>query len=181
MTAEEHTPKELTAEQHPTAPAQSAPSVPSATGSSPAPPASGTPFTLRTAGQDDALENLLDQRLTAFNGEVCGAGTPEEFSVRVTDAEGGTAGGLTGSTWGGLCSVHLLWVREDLRGTGWGSRLMRAAEAEGVRRGCTDMVVSTYTFQAPEFYRKLGFRETGRTPGVPGGHADVSFHKVIGT
>ncbi|MGX1129966.1 GNAT superfamily N-acetyltransferase [Streptomyces glaucescens] len=139
------------------------------------------PLTLRTGGQDEALEKLLDDELTAFNGAAGGAGTPEEFSVRVDDAAGEPVGGLTGWTWGGLCAVHLLWVREDVRGDGWGSRLMRAAEEEGVRRGCTDMVVSTYTFQAPEFYLKLGFRETGRTPGVPGGHADVSFHKVIGT
>jgi len=137
-------------------------------------------LSLRTGGQDDALEKLLDEELTAYNGAACGAGTPEEFSVRVEDAAGEPAGGLTGWVWGGLCAVGLLWVREDLRGAGWGSRLMRAAEEEGVRRGCTDMTVSTYTFQAPEFYRKLGFRETGRTPGVPGGHADVSFHKTIG-
>ncbi|MFD7460919.1 MULTISPECIES: GNAT family N-acetyltransferase [unclassified Streptomyces] len=139
------------------------------------------PLTLRTGGQDEALEKLLDDELTAFNGAACGAGAPKEFSVRVDDAAGEPVGGLTGWTWGGLCAVHLLWVREDVRGDGWGSRLMRAAEEEGVRRGCTDMVVSTYTFQAPEFYLRLGFRETGRTPGVPGGHADVSFHKVIGT
>jgi ribosomal protein S18 acetylase RimI-like enzyme len=143
-------------------------------------PAASAAPTLRTGGQDDALEKLLDDELTAFNGTASGAGTPEEFSVRLDDAAGEPAGGLTGWIWGELCAVDLLWVREDLRGAGWGSRLMRAAEEEGVRRGCTDMVVSTYTFQAPEFYRKLGFRETGRTPGVPGGHADVSFHKVIG-
>jgi ribosomal protein S18 acetylase RimI-like enzyme len=143
-------------------------------------PAASAAPTLRTGGQDDALEKLLDDELTAFNGTASGAGTPEEFSVRLDDAAGEPAGGLTGWIWGKLCAVDLLWVREDLRGAGWGSRLMRAAEEEGVRRGCTDMVVSTYTFQAPEFYRKLGFRETGRTPGVPGGHADVSFHKVIG-
>ncbi|MEV8550484.1 GNAT family N-acetyltransferase [Streptomyces glaucescens] len=148
-------------------------------GRRPGRPAAGR-LSLRTGGQDDALERFLDEQLTAFNGTACGAGTPEEFSIRVEDATGEPAGGLTGYVWGGLCAVHLLWVREDLRGAGWGSRLMRAAEEEGVRRGCTDMTVSTYTFQAPGFYRKLGFRETGRTPGVPGGHADVSFHKPIG-
>ncbi len=57
---------------------------------------------------------------------------------------------------------------------------MRAAEEEAVRRGCTDMIVSTYTFQAPGFYPRLGFRERGRVEGVPGGHEDVYFHKRIG-
>jgi GNAT superfamily N-acetyltransferase len=144
---------------------------------SPTPPTSPT---LRTGGRDDALEKLLDEQLTAFNGAASGAGTPEDFSIRLDDATGEPVGGLTGWIWGTLCAVDLLWVREDLRGAGWGSRLMRTAEQEATRRGCTDMIVSTYTFQAPEFYEKLGFRQTGRTPGVPGGHADVSFHKLIG-
>ncbi|GHB30677.1 hypothetical protein GCM10010377_21230 [Streptomyces viridiviolaceus] len=57
---------------------------------------------------------------------------------------------------------------------------MRAAEEEAVRRGCTDMTVSTYTFQAPRLHQGLGFRERGRVEGVPGGHHDVYFHKSIG-
>jgi ribosomal protein S18 acetylase RimI-like enzyme len=137
-------------------------------------------FALRVGGQDDALEKLLDQQLTEFNERATGAGTPAEFSVAVTDADGETAGGLTGWIWGSLCAVDMLWVREDVRGTGLGGRLMRAAEEEGVRRGCTDMIVSSFTFQAPDFYRGLGFRETGRTDGIPGGHQDVHLHKKIG-
>ncbi|MFD5711031.1 hypothetical protein ACFWHW_11650 [Streptomyces pharetrae] len=81
-------------------------------------PEAAVRLSLRTGGQDDALEKLLDEELTAFNGVACGAGTPEEFSVRVEDAAGEPAGGLTGYVWGGLCAVHLLWVREDLRGAG---------------------------------------------------------------
>ncbi|MBZ9641177.1 hypothetical protein [Streptomyces sp. PSKA30] len=30
------------------------------------------------------------------------------------------------------------------------------------------------------FHLRLGFRETGRVPGVPGGHEEVAFPKVIG-
>ncbi len=56
---------------------------------------------------------------------------------------------------------------------------MRAAEQEAARRGCTDITVSTYTFQAPGFYPKLGYRERGRIEGVPGGHEDVYFHKRL--
>ncbi|WP_174864629.1 GNAT family N-acetyltransferase [Streptomyces spinoverrucosus] len=137
--------------------------------------------TLQVGGQDDDLEQRLDDELTAFNAAATGAGEPDEFSVRVTAADGELLGGLTGWVWGGQCGVEMLWVRADQRHAGWGSKLMRAAEEEAVRRGCTDMIVSSYTFQAPDFYRKLGFREAGRLPGVPGGHEDVYLHKVIGS
>ncbi|GAB2838914.1 hypothetical protein GCM10027074_01600 [Streptomyces deserti] len=136
---------------------------------------------LRVGGQDDDLEQRLDDELTSFNAEATGASVPEPLTVRVTDDTGALVGGLTASVWGRQCSVDMLWVREDQRHAGWGSRLMRAAEEESVRRGCTSMTVSSYTFQAPGFYRKIGFQEVGRIEGVPGGHADVYFHKVIGS
>ncbi|MFJ2741107.1 GNAT family N-acetyltransferase [Streptomyces sp. NPDC087440] len=133
---------------------------------------------LRVGGEDHDLADRLDRELTAFNNAASGA-SEEELSVRVTDASGELIGGLTGFTWGGLGFVHLLWVREGARHAGWGARLMRGAEEEMRRRGCTGAAVSTYTFQAPGFYERLGYEETGRLPGVPGGHEDVYLFKRL--
>ncbi|MFE9253818.1 GNAT family N-acetyltransferase [Streptomyces sp. NPDC006879] len=134
---------------------------------------------LRVAGADEALEHLLDRELTEFNDEVTGRRKRTEFSVRVTGPDGETIAGLTGWTWGGLGGIELLWVSEDHRRQGWGSRLLSAAQEEARRRGCDRMIVSTYSFQAPSFYPKHGFLETGRVPGVPGGHEDVYFIKRL--
>ncbi|MDQ0602594.1 ribosomal protein S18 acetylase RimI-like enzyme [Streptomyces canus] len=136
---------------------------------------------LQVGDKDDVLEQRLDDELTAFNAEATGAGTPAPLTVRATDADGELAGGLTAWIWGSCCAVDMLWVRADQRHAGWGTRLMGAAEEEAVRRGCTEMIVSSFTFQAPGFYKGLGFRETGRTEGIPGGHQDVHLHKVIGS
>ncbi len=104
---------------------------------------------LQVGGQDDDLEQRLDDELTAFNTAAADGVRTEALTVRVTDEAGELIGGLTAWTWGTLASVDMLWVRADQRHAGWGSRLMRAAEEEAARRGCTDMIVSTYTFQAP--------------------------------
>ncbi|PBC64389.1 GNAT family N-acetyltransferase [Streptomyces sp. Tue6028] len=149
--------------QQPTGPAQQ----PTATAS------------LEVGAKDAALERRLDDELTAFNAEATGAGTPQPLSVRVTDEAGDLVGGLTAWVWGSCCAVDMLWVREDQRHAGWGSELLRAAEEESARRGCTEMIVSSFTFQAPDFYRGHGYRETGRTEGIPGGHQDVHFHKEL--
>ncbi len=73
----------------------------------------------------------------------------------------------------------MLWVREDARMEGWGSKLLRAAEEEARRRGCDRLIVSSFTFQAPGFYERHGYQETGRTGGFPGGASDVHFLKQL--
>lgn len=135
--------------------------------------------TLSVGEQDDELAERLDHELTAFNAAATGTAAPEPLSVRVTDAQGELVGGLTAWAWGNCCAVDMLWVRDDARRGGWGRRLMEAAEQEAARWGCTQMIVSSFTFQAPDFYRRLGFRETGRTEGIPGGHQDVHLHKLL--
>ncbi|MFI6106039.1 GNAT family N-acetyltransferase [Streptomyces sp. NPDC051310] len=137
-------------------------------------------MTITVGGADEQLTELLEEALTAFNAEATGAGDYVPFSVRATDdASGELTGGLTGWTWGDLGAVELLWVRDDHRKDGLGTRLMRAAEEEARRRGCVRMVVSSYSFQAPPFYRRLGYAETARIEGVPGGHVDVHLAKSL--
>ncbi|MER5685018.1 hypothetical protein [Streptomyces sp. NPDC002205] len=57
---------------------------------------------------------------------------------------------------------------------------MRAAEDEAVARGCTSMIVSSMSFQAPGFYRRQGYLETGSGGGIPGGHTRHHFFKELG-
>ena len=129
--------------------------------------------------QDDDLHAQLLRGLMAFNDIHTGNAERKAFSVRVTDADGELVGGITAGTWGSLCSIGLLWVREDSRKDGWGTQLLQAAAAEAIRRGCEYITVSSFTFQAPLFYQRYGFVETGRTPGVPGGHEDVQMYKRL--
>ncbi|GHC51360.1 hypothetical protein GCM10010507_29110 [Streptomyces cinnamoneus] len=131
-------------------------------------------------GDGDAdLTARLENELDAFNEAATGHAAHGELSVRATDEDGELIGGLTAWTWGGLCGIELLWVRESSRTDGWGAKLLRAAEAEAARRGCDRVMVSSYTFQAPGFYRRHGYAEVGRVPGVPGGHADVYLFKSL--
>ncbi|MEV2236224.1 GNAT family N-acetyltransferase [Streptomyces phaeochromogenes] len=66
------------------------------------------------------------------------------FLVKVADEAGELVGGLAAWTWGGLCGIELLWVREDSRKDGWGSRILQAAETEARRRGCDRVAVSSF-------------------------------------
>ncbi|AUG75143.1 N-acetyltransferase [Kitasatospora sp. MMS16-BH015] len=134
---------------------------------------------LTRGDRDPELKQRLSDELTAFNSAASGAGEYGSFSLKVTDGAGELVGGLTAWTWGGLCGIELLWVRAESRRDGWGSKLLEAAEEEARARGCDRVAVSSFTFQAPGFYQRHGFVETGRMQGIPGGHADVHLFKRL--
>ena len=88
--------------------------------------------------------------------------------------------GLAATLWGRVMEVEFLWVCEDRQGCGTGTRLMEAAEGVARERGCERMATQTYSFQAPGFYAKQGYREVGRVPNWTSfGHDKVIFVKDL--
>ncbi|MEV5987781.1 GNAT family N-acetyltransferase [Streptomyces sp. NPDC052051] len=131
--------------------------------------------------KDPELNERLSQGLDEINFPATGTTAADEgtLSVKAVDGGGELIGGLSAWTWGGLLGIEMLWVRKESRREGWGSKLLLAAEEEARRRGCDRVCVSSFTFQAPEFYQRHGYVETGRTPGIPGGAEDVHMYKDL--
>jgi ribosomal protein S18 acetylase RimI-like enzyme len=135
---------------------------------------------LTVADADADLDQRLSDELDSFNFAACGVSNLRELTVKVEDADGSLVAGLSGWTWGTCAGIAMVWVREDARRAGWGTRLLDAVEGEALQRGCTQVVVSSFTFQAPDFYRRHGYVETGRTESLPlEGNADVHFVKLL--
>ena len=144
------------------------------------PAAGGHEAGVTVGGADAELDAILSRELGEFNVAASGIGDQQELTVQARDGEGGLVGGLSGWTWGTCAGVGMFWIREDARGSGWGGRLLAAAEHEAVARGCTQLVLSSFTFQAPGFYQRHGYVETGRTEGLPvAGMADVHLRKTL--
>jgi len=80
---------------------------------------------------DRELRERLDQEIIAFNVAVTGYHDARLLSIAARGSSGDLRGGLSGWTWGGCGHVELLWVRDDQRGNGLGTRLLAAAEACG--------------------------------------------------
>jgi len=123
---------------------------------------------------------FLEARLYEFNSRTTGIVDALGLSVFGRDAAGEVIAGLCGHTWGGCCEIRQVWVREASRGRGLGRRLLELAEAEARRRGCTQIVLATHSFQAPEFYRKLGFEIVHSLPDYPRGNRHLHLRKLLG-
>jgi ribosomal protein S18 acetylase RimI-like enzyme len=131
---------------------------------------------------DDALIveiALLEAEVDAFNARVTGIDDARLLSILLKRNSGELYAGLHGHTWGGTCQIKLLWVAERDRECGLGTQLLRAAEDEARRRGCRQIMLSTHSFQAPDFYRKHGFMPIATLTGNPVGHEDILMVKQL--
>jgi len=122
---------------------------------------------------------LLDERLYAFNVQTTGITDGKLLASFLRDKDGAVVGGIYGWTWGATCYIRYLFVPAEMRKQGHGSSLMHAVEAEAKARGCGQIVLQTHDFQAPEFYRRLGFEITGRVEGYPRGHQYLTMVKRL--
>ncbi|MGW7051819.1 GNAT family N-acetyltransferase [Streptomyces sp. NPDC054887] len=140
---------------------------------------------------DKERRAVLGERLDDSNAGRSAAmaalrGTPAEDEVplqvwALDAASGELAAGLDGFTWGHWLHVQLLWVADAHRGAGLGSRLLaRAESAAREERGCRYARLETWDFQAPEFYRKLGYEVAGRVEDYPPGVTEYILTKRLG-
>jgi ribosomal protein S18 acetylase RimI-like enzyme len=122
----------------------------------------------------------LEERIYEFNVQATGISDGLRFGIFLRGADGVVVGGADGWTWGGTCYIHNLFVPAPMRKQGHGTRLMDRIEEEAKARRCEQIVLETHDFQAPDFYRKLGFELTGTVEEYPRGHQHLTFVKQIG-
>jgi len=140
-------------------------------------------------GADEPRRALVKQRLTESNTaraavlrelEAIGERHEAPLEVYATDEAGELVGGLTGTTWASWLHVDRLWVADDHRGAGLGRRLLHQAESVArSERGCGHARVETWSFQAPGFYLKQGYREVGVIEDYPPGECEHLFVKEL--
>lgn len=128
------------------------------------------------ADPDPALRSKILDPLSAHNESAGGPAHWGLLAVSVRDRGNEVVGGLWGRTGYGFLFVELLALG-PARGAGLGREVMAIAEAEAKRRGLLGMWLDTWTFQAPDFYPKLGFVECGHITEYPPGHDRIFYMK----
>lgn len=121
----------------------------------------------------------IREALNQFNNEKVGEDGHTPLSIVEYDEHGNTIGGILGGTYWGWMYVDILWVHENHRKQGIGSKLLSMAEQESIRRGCHHVHLDTMNWQAPEFYKKHGYEVIGVLPDIPSGNQKYLLMKAL--
>ncbi len=133
-----------------------------------------------TSDPTPAEVQYLEDRLYEFNSAATGIGEGAWLAFFVRDEADRIVAGICGNTWGGCAEIRQFWVEESRRGQGLGTRLLAAAEEEARRRGCRQIFLMTFSFQAPAFYARRGFEVVAVVNDHPRGHRNLLLLKNLG-
>jgi GNAT superfamily N-acetyltransferase len=132
-----------------------------------------------------SVERTIGKTKKAVLGGIIGHSTEKigkqkrkRFAISLREGDE-IVGGIVGEVWAGVLFIQLFWMKPELRGKDYGTKLIRAIEDEARRFGATRSYLDTMSFQAPGFYRKSGYEEFGSIEGYPGGVTRHWFTKAL--
>ncbi len=127
---------------------------------------------------DRAIQAVRNE-LIAYNIATAAIDASRDLAVFLHDVHGQLMGGIVGTIWGQCVEIKYLWVHYSLRRQGYGSRLLQTLEQEARAQQCHAAILDTYSFQAPDFYQRLGYEVFGVIDGYPQGYQKVFLKKRL--
>ena len=99
----------------------------------------------------DSAWGIIGRGLGAYNKEMAGDDSSQLLCFAIFDSNDEIVGGVLGVVHWEWFNLDLLWIREELRGQGYGTRLLNKAEDQAREYGAKHVYLDTFSFQAPEF------------------------------
>ena len=132
---------------------------------------------------DEAAQIILVSGLVAYNESQVGPDPVKQYSNHLCllgrNAAGMVKAGLQAVLIDAWLVIDLLWVAEDSRGQGAGTRLLEKTESIARERGAKWAILATFDYQAPDFYRRHGYVEYARMEDFPRGHTRFQMRKEL--
>jgi GNAT superfamily N-acetyltransferase len=122
---------------------------------------------------------IIGRGIREYNTEQAGDGHAVLLCFVLYAPDHSIVGGIIGETHWNWLFINLMWIKAEMRGYGYGHQLLMAAEEEGRKRGATNAYLDTFSFQAPEFYKKHGYRVFGVLEDFPPGHTRFYLTKRL--
>lgn len=126
---------------------------------------------------DRVVELLVEYNLSKTKQFINEINKPIEIIIENDRNE--IIGGLYGRSLWGTLEIKTFVVKTENRNKGIGRKLIAEAEKEAKNRNCRFISLDTFSFQAPEFYEKLGFEKIGTETDFPKGFEKYYYRKKI--
>lgn len=123
--------------------------------------------------------DVIGPAISAYNAQQAGDDKPQSVCYVLLGPDQEIVGGVIGIVYWDWFSIELMWVQEGLRGRGYGHQLLTLAEDEARERGARNAHLDTFSFQAPGFYEKHGYRLFGELHDFPAGHKRYYLTKQL--
>lgn len=128
---------------------------------------------------DDSAWGVIGGGLHHYNIQKAGDDQGKQVCFLLYAPNQEIAGGLIGETHWGWFYINLLFVKDELRGRGYGHRLLMLAEDEARKQGAKNVYLDTFSFQAPDFYQRHGYQIFGELKDFPPGHQRYYLTKQL--
>lgn len=122
---------------------------------------------------------IIGGGISAFNKQQAGEDKGKTLCYVIQGPDKEVVGGVIGATYWDWLYIDLMWIREDLRGQGYGKQLLEHIEEEARKRGAKNAYLDTFSFQAPNFYKKNGYYFFGELQNFPPGHQRYFLTKKL--
>ncbi|MCK6074565.1 GNAT family N-acetyltransferase [Paenibacillus silvae] len=122
------------------------------------------------------------QQLIAYNaGHVDEAlrDRYEELHFHIRNETGQIVAGVLSTLCWNWVELDILWVNANERHKGYGTQLLLEVERLAREKGCDFIMLNTFSYQAPEFYRKHGYQLMTMIENAPTGHQHYYFKKDL--
>lgn len=126
--------------------------------------------------QESIIEMLVQYNSGKINNSKY---VNEPLEIIIEDDNKNILGGIYGRSIWGTLEIKTFVVKESHRNQGIGSKLITEAEKEALKRKCNFITLDTFSFQAPEFYEKKGFKKIGTETNYPQGHEKYYYRKKL--
>lgn len=127
------------------------------------------------------IEEINDRFPSGYQVDGPVAAEPgSSYIVAISDGEPVAYGGIRPAHDAGTVEIKRMWVHDDWRGAGLGSRMLRNLESLAAENGATTIVLDTNEVltEAISLYERCGYAKTTRYPGSDP-HATHFFRKDL--
>ena len=128
-------------------------------------------------GSEDVI--VLSEGLTAHSLPHTHVPGFQSIASFMRDENGKLVGGVWGYINWNWLSVNFVWLSEDLRGGGYGKKLLLALEDKAREHGCQFAHLDTFSYQARPFYEKLGYEVFATLEDYPPGQQRFFMKKKL--